>query len=183
MNGNILLRPTKYGVPTVTKHMYLNNAAFTKGNTAPTQVILGDLNAWKFDIGDDAVMTRMLRSDWKIGTDLIVKVCWYIDEVYASDKEIQWRVRWTALPHDFSETVDAPVHSGEIDSGDIDIPAIAKRMGVSIIGTIPGTSLSVKDMLGFTLSRIAVTHDNPTQDPAAHHLVIDYTADKLGDAT
>ena len=180
MSGHILLQPTKYGIPLKIKHMYLNNAALTKGNTAPTQVILGNLNAWKFDIGDDAVMTRMLRTDWAVGTDLTVKVCWYIDEVYAPDKEIQWRVKWSALPHDFSEAVDAPVHSGQIDSGDIDIPAVAKRMGVSTIGIIAGANLSALDMLGFTLSRIAVTHDNPAQDPGIHHLIIDYLSDKLG---
>jgi len=180
MSGNILLRPTKYGIPLKVKHMYLNNAAFTKGATAPTQVILGNLNGWEWDIGDDAVMTRMLRSDWAVGTDLTVGVCWYIDEVYAPDKEIQWRVKWSALPHDFSETVDAPAHSGQIDSGDIDIHAIAKRMGMSIIGTIAAANLSAGDMLGFTLSRIAVTNDNPAAKPTAHHLDIAYLSDKLG---
>jgi len=167
----------------VTKQIYLNNAAFTKGATAPTQVILGNLNAWQFDIGDDAVMTVMLPPDWAAGTLITIKVCWYIDEAYAADKEIQWRVDWSALPHDFSETVDAPTHSGQIDSGDIDIPAVAKRMGLSTIGTIAGANLSAGDMLGFTLSRIAVTNDNPTADPGIHHLVIEYTADKLGKAT
>jgi len=160
--------------------MYLNNAAFTKGGTAPTQDILGNLNDWKFDIGDDAVMTRMLRTDWAEGTDLAVGVCWYIDEAYTPDKEVQWRVKWSALPHDFSEAVDAPAHSGQIDSGDIDIHAIAKRMGMSIVGIIPGASLSAEDMLGFTLSRIAVTNDNPTAKPGAHHLDIAYLSDKLG---
>jgi len=81
---------------------------------------------------------------------------------------------------DFSEAVDAPTHSGQIDSGDINIPAVAKRTGVSTIGTIAGGSLSVEDMLGFTLSRIDVTNDDPTADPGAHHLVIEYLADKLG---
>jgi len=128
-------------------------------------------------------MTAMLPPDWAVGTLITIKVCWYIDEAYAADKEVQWRVDWSALPHDFSETVDAPTHSGQIDSGDIDIPAVAKRMGLSTIGTIAGANLSAGDMLGFTLSRIAVTNDNPTADPAIHHLIIEYTADKLGAAT
>lgn len=171
------------GTGRIIRKMYLNNAAFTKGGTAPTQVILGNLNGWEWDIGDDAVMTRMLRTDWAVGTDLTIGVCWYIDEAYAADKEIQWRVDWSALPHDFSETVDAPVHSGQIDSGDIDIPAVAKRMGTSTIGIVSGASLSAEDMLGFTLSRIAVTNDNPTAKPTAHHLVIEYISDKLGTET
>jgi len=174
---------TLAGTARVTKHIYLNNAAFTKGGTAPTQLVLGNFNAWSFDIGDDAVMTRMIPPDWAVGTDLIIKVCWYIDEAYASDKEVQWRVDWSALPHDFTETVDSPTHSGQIDSGDINIHATAKRMGVSTIGTISGASLSAGDMLGFTLSRIDVTHDDPTADPDIHHLIIEYTADKLGGAT
>lgn len=172
-----------HGTARVIKQIYLNNAAFTKGGTAPTQVILGNLNAWEFDIGDDAVMTSMLPPDWAAGTDITIKVCWYIDEAYVADKEIQWRVDWSALPHNFSEAVDAPTHSGQIDSGDINIPAVAKRMGLSTIGTIVAGDLSAHDMLGFTLSRIAVTNDDPTADPAIHHLIIEYTADKLGTAT
>jgi len=84
---------------------------------------------------------------------------------------------------DFSEAVDAPTHSDQIDSGDIDIPAVAKRMGVSTIGAIAGGSLAAGDMLGFTLSRIAVTNDDPTNDPAIHHLIIEYSVNKLGQAT
>lgn len=178
-SGGVLMS----GTARVIKKMYLNNAAFTKGGTAPTQVILGNLNGWEFDIGDDAVMTRMICSDWATGTDLTVKVCWYIDEAYTSDKEIQWRIDWSALPHDFSETVDSPTHSGQIDSGVINIPAVAKRMGTSTVGTISGASLSAGDMLGFTLSRIAVAGDDPTAKPTIHHLIIEYTADKLGTAT
>ena len=174
---------TLAGTARVTKQIYLNNAAFTKGTTAPTQVILGDLNGWEFDIGDDAVMTIMLPDDWASATALTVKVCWYIDEAYASDKEVQWRIDWSAIPHDFSETVDAPTHSGQEDSGDINIPAVAKRMGTSTIGTISGASLSAGDMLGFKLSRIDVTNDDPTNDPTVHHLIIEYISDKLGIAT
>ena len=174
---------TLAGTGKVTQQLYLNNAAFTKGATAPTQVILGDFNAWEFDIGDDAVITYMIPPDWTPGTDLTIKVCWYIDEAYAADKEIQWRLDWSALPMDFSEAVDAPTHSDQIDSGDIDIPAVAKRMGVSTIGAIAGGSLAAGDMLGFTLSRIAVTNDDPTNDPAIHHLIIEYSVNKLGQPT
>lgn len=172
---------TLAGTARVTKQVYLNNAAFTKGTTAPTQVILGNLNAWEFDIGDDAVMTHMLPDNWAVGTNLTIKVCWYIDEAYASDKEVQWRVDWSALPHDFSETVDSPTHFGQIDSGDINIPTNAKEMGTSTVGTISGGSLTAEDMLGFTLSRIDVTNDDPTKDPAIHHLIIEYTSDRLGE--
>jgi hypothetical protein len=171
------------GTARVTKSIYLSNAAFTKGTTAPTQVILGNYNGWEFDIGDDAVMTVALPPDWAAGTDLTVRVCWYIDEAYASDKEVQWRVDWSAAPTDFSETTDSPTHTGQIDSGDIDIATNAKEMGMSTIGTISGSSLSLGDTLGFTLSRIAVTNDNPTNDPGVHHLLVLYTSDKLGTAT
>ena len=171
---------TLVGTARVTKRIFLNNAAFTKGATAPVQVILGNLNGWEFDINDDAVMTIMMPDDWDSTTDITIKVCWYIDEAYAADKEIQWRVDWSALPHDFTETVDAPTHSGQIDSGDIDIPAVAKRMGASTIGTIVAANLSAGDMLGFTLSRIAVTHDDPTAKPTIHHLIIEYTSNKIG---
>lgn len=169
-----------HGTARVLKHLHFNNAAFTKGSTAPTQVILGNYNGWSFDIGDDSVITATLPDDWDPTTDLTIKVCWYIDEAYAADKEIQWRVDWSALPEDFTEAVDAPTHSGQIDSGDINIPAVAKTNGESTIGTIAAASLSALDCLGFTLSRIAVTNDDPTDDPIVLHLTIEYTSNKLG---
>lgn len=172
-----------HGTARVLRHLHFNNAAFTKGSTAPTQVILGNHNGWEFDIGDDSVIIATLPDDWDPTTDITIKVCWYIDEAYAVDKEIQWRVDWSAIPEDFTETVDAPTHSGQIDSGDINIPAVAKTIGESTIGTIAAASLSALDCLGFTISRIAVTNDNPTADPVALHLTIEYVSNKLGIAT
>ena len=180
MLANLRLLPTKYGLPTVTKKIFLNNSVFTKGQSAPTQVILGNFNGWSFDIGDDSVMVTGVPFDWKAGTNLTLKVCWYINEAYASDKEIQWRIKWSALPHNFSEAVDAPVHSGQIDSGDINIPAVAKRMGTSTVGIIAGASLTAMEMLGLTLTRIAVTNDNPSGDPVAHHIALEYTSNTIG---
>lgn len=164
----------------IQKHLYLNNAAFTKGNTAPAQVILGNYNGWEFDVGDDSVMIYDMPDDWIVGTDMVVKVCWYIDEGDAS-KYVEWQIAWSAIPHNFSEAVDSPGNSGTLQSGDIACNAAAKRLGDSVIGVIPGASLADHDALGFTLSRIAAAGDAPTAKPTAHHLQIEYQSNKRGD--
>jgi len=171
------------GTARVTKQLYLDNANFGKGGTAPSQEIDSGFTAWDFDIGDDSVLVTELPADWASGTDVILKVCWYVNDTYSSDKEVQWRIDWKAVPHDASETIISPTHSGQEDSGDINIPAVAYTMILSTVGTIVGADLSAGDMFGLTLSRIGVTNDDPANNPRVHHLAIVYTVNKLGKAT
>jgi len=178
-NGEINLE----GTARVKKQIYLDNANLGKGGTAPDQIIDGGCTAWEFDIGDDSVLVTELPKDWAESTDLTIKICWYIDEEYSSDKEVQWRTSWIAIGHDGTEQVGSPEHSGQVDSGDINIHAVANTMLLSSICTISSSNLSVGDMLGLTISRIDVTHDDPTNDPRVHHVLVEYTADKLGKAT
>jgi hypothetical protein len=176
---------TLAGTARVKKHVDLANAALGKGSTAPTQVIIGTYTAWEFDIGDDAVLDLDVPPDWASGTDIVLTVCWYIDEAYATASgEVQWRMAWSACPHDSTEAIDAPTHTGSADSGDVNIPATAKYLTETTVLTISGASLSAGDALGITLSRIALTGGtDPTADPAIVHVEMQYTADKLGEAT
>jgi hypothetical protein len=80
--------------------------------------------------------------------------------------------------------IDAPTHTGTLDFGDQNIPATAKYLTRSAAGTISGASLSAEDLLGFTVSRVALDDgSDPTAEPGIAHLQIHYTADKLGIAT
>ena len=176
---------TLAGTARVKKHVSLANASLGKGTTAPSQVTIGNYNAWEFDISDDSVLDIDLPPDWASGTDVVFVVCWYINEAYATNSgEVQWRMAWSACPHGATEAIDAPTHSGSSDSGDVNIPATAKYLTETTVLTISGASLSVGDAIGITLSRIALTGGtDPTADPAIVHVEMQYTADKLGEAT
>ena len=162
----------------------IENANLGKGATAPAQVILGNYNGWEYDISDDSVFTFHLPHDWASSTDVTINFDWYIDEAYATNSgEVKWQAAWAATPHDSTEAVDAPTHTGTADTGDINIPATAKYLTEDSV-TISGASLSAEDQIGITLSRIALTDgNNPSSGkPTIVDVHIEYTADKLGEA-
>lgn len=174
---------TMVGTARVTRRIVLGNAALGKGAVAPAEVVIGNFESWEFDIGDNAVLDLELPPDYSAGTDLTVNVHWYINEAYATNTgEVRWQVAWSALPHGGTEAIDAPTHTGTVDTGDINIPATAKYFTNNDVGTISGASLSVGDSVGLKLSRIAlVGGNNPTADPAAVHLEVIYTSNSLGE--
>ena len=175
---------TLYGTARVTKRIVMAAADYGHGAVPPDSTVVGKYHVWSYDLNDDSVMSFELPPDWATGTDITISVDWAIDEAYAVDKEIRWEVTWAATPHDGSEALDAPTHTGTLDPGDKDIPSVAKTLDRTLMGSIPNASLAVGDDIGITLKRIAIgAGDNPTADPFVIHLTIEYIADKLGEAT
>jgi hypothetical protein len=177
---------TLAGTARVKKSLDFTGAQLERGATAPTAVSVGDYTTWEYDIGDDSIIDAFeIPHDWASGTDLTVELHWQINEAYATNNgEVQWRVDWSATPDDASESIAAPTHSGQIDSGDVDIPATARYLTKTVIGTISGSDIALGDEIGMTLSRIAIDGgSDPTADPGAIHVHVVYTADKLGEAT
>jgi hypothetical protein len=173
------------GTARVTKCKQFEGIYLGKGGTAPDEVKLGNYIGYSYDIADDSIITFKLPNDWADGTDLTVACRWYINEAYATaNGEVNWQAAWAAVPADKSEAVDAPTHSGNVTSGDQNIPATAKTLDETSIGTISGASLSAGDEIGITFERIAlVGGTDPTADPVVTCLGVAYTADKLGTAT
>lgn len=171
------------GTARVTKEIILAAAYLERGVTAPDLSLLGDFLTWSYDINDDSVITALIPDDWAPGTDIIIKVHWFIDEAYAADKEVKWQCEYSLCPHDETEAIDAPTHSGTLTSSSQNIPAVAKRLTETQIGAISAASISAGDEIGLTLTRIAADNDDPTADPQVVHLEIMYTANKLGIAT
>ena len=177
---------TLFGTARVTSQIPIDNANLGKGNTAPTQIIIGDYNSWEYDINDDTVFTFHIPHDWAAGTAITISIDWFIDQAYVTNSgEVKWQIVWAATPHDASEPLDGPTHTGTADTGDINIPAIAKAIKEDGL-TIAGASLSTEDQVGVTISRIALTDgNNPSGnvDPAIVDIHIQYIADKLGENT
>jgi len=175
------------GTARVEKEIEIKAVSLAPGSTGPDAVILGNYLGYSYDINDDSVSDFEVPFDWAEGTDLTVKIYWYCNEDYAlgdNNGEVQWQILWSAMPKDESELVDSPTHTGTIDYVDQNIPANAKELTSTAGGTIAGTSLSSGDMIGFTISRIALDGGNdPTADPVIVRIEIEYTSDTLGEAT
>jgi hypothetical protein len=174
-----------HGTARVEKEVNVAIRDFAPGASGPQDEIYGDYHVKEFTIGDDAIVDFELPHDWAAGTDLSVYVIWMIDEAYATGSgEVQWQITWSACPTGATEAIDAPTHSGTLDFGDQNIPATAKYLTRSAVGTISGASLSAEDLIGLTVSRVALDDgSNPTAEPGIAHLQVHYTADKLGIAT
>ncbi len=176
---------TLAGTARVTKKLIVPKMQLEFGGTAPNQTTLGNYLGYSYDINDDSIVSTELPVDWAAGTDVIIEADWYINEAYATaNGEIQWQAAWSACPHDSSEAVDAPTHTGTVTSGDVNIPATAKHLTETAIGTISGASLAAGDEIGITFERIALVGGvDPTADPVVINFYLKYTADKLGTAT
>lgn len=175
---------TLNGTARVVAQIGIQNANLGKGSTAASQVILGNFDGWEFDINDDAVFTFHLPHDWATGTDVTLNVDWYCDEDFVTNSgEARWEIAYSAVPHDGTETVDAPTHSATVDTGDVNIPTNAKTFIESAV-TLIAANLAVEDQIGVTLKRIAlVGGSNPTAKPTVIDVHIEYVRNKLGEAT
>jgi len=178
---------TLAGTARVKKTIDMAGATFEIGATAPSSNVVGTYLTWSYDIDDDSVMTFELPHDWAVGTDLTIKVDWGINRAYGTESaEVQWNLAWSACPHDASESLAAPTHSGVLDPGDQNIPATANFLTRTTMGNISGASLSVEDEIGLQISRVDIddgADPGAAVDPYITHLYIEYIADKLGEAT
>ena len=174
---------TLYGTARKTKHVVISNADLGKGATGASEAIVGKYTVWEFGLNDDAVMDLEVPPDWASGTDILVSIHWQINEAYAAaNGEVQWEVTWAATPHDETEALDGPTHTGTLDGGDQDIPAVARHLTYTDIGTISGASLSAEDAIGLTLKRVALDGGtDPTAEPGVVHLELAYTVDSFGE--
>lgn len=176
---------TFHGTAMVAKEIEVVAMSFAPGASGATQTLLGYYSGYAYTINNDMIAQFELPHDWASGTNLAVKLYWYIDEDFVDNSgEVQWTVDWSACPIDETETVDAPTHSGSIDYGDQDIPANAKELTTTAAGTIAAASLASGDVIGLKISRVVLdTGANPTAEPVIIRAEIAYTSDRLGEVT
>lgn len=154
------------------------NSNLGKGVTAPAQVILGNYTGWEYDINDDSVLTLDLPADLDTNNDIQIHLEWFINEAYATaNAQVQWQLDWSLSPVDGSEAIDAPTDSGTLTSGDVNINAIAKSINNITTMVIPAANIGLEDILGLTLTRIALSGagTDPTAKPTLLAVHIEYT--------
>lgn len=172
------------GTARVIKKIEIISVSLSPGSTGPDPVILGDYIGYSYDIGDDSVAGFEIPYDWDTSTALSVKIYWYINEAFVTNNgETAWTIDWSACPTDATETVDAPTHTGTINFSDQIVPVNAKELTKTAAGTIAAASLSEGDLVGFTITRVAAGGPAPTADPVIVRIEIEYTSNRLGEAT
>lgn len=174
-------KQTMVGTARVVQDVQIPLTAFGKGVAAPATVYIGNYIGWEYTINDTTYYSTEIPLDWDSTSGLNIELHWYIDEAYgtAPNGEIRWNLIYTATKEDGSETVDAVTTT--IDSGDINIPATAKRL-VQTLLTIPAASLQSHDVIGIQVKRVAlVGGNNPTAKPTLIGAMIEYTSNKLGE--
>jgi hypothetical protein len=174
-------KQTMVGTARVERDVVIPLTAFGKGVAAPATVYIGNYIGYEYTINDTAYFSTEVPYDWDSTSDLEIEIHWYIDEAYATapNGEVRWNLIYTATKEDGSETVDAA--TATIDSGDINIPATAKRL-VQTELSIPAASLQAHDVIGVQVKRIAlVAGNNPTAKPTLIGAMIQYISNKLGE--
>ena len=171
------------GTGRVTKELIFYATALGKGGTAPTESIVDNFNIESYTIGDDSVVKFEMPSDWATGTDLTVGLHWACNEAYVTASgEVQWQVTWRAVKT--GEAYDSAGASGTIEHEDINIHATARALVETDLGIIAGASLEAGDVVGMTLSRVALdAGTDPTAEAEVLLMEVKYIADKLGTAT
>jgi len=155
-----------------------------KGATAPTLTRLGNTHGYAFAVNDDGYMSFEVPTNWDGSTGIDIRIHVYTNEAYAfNSAEIRFQGVWCAVPEDGSEAVDGATHTGTLDSGDINVLAVAKGMLDLSLGVIAAGSLAAHDTVFILLSRIALVAGNdPAVNPVVIHAEFEYIANKLGEA-
>ena len=165
------------------RRVRISMSATGKAAAAPTTVYVGSFAGYRFDINDAIYYTSEIMQRWDEITDIEVLLNWCINEVYLTNNgKIQWQLDWCAVPGDGSEGIDAPVHSGTLVSGDLNIGTILYgNIKTTFTTDLPAASLGQFDLLGLKLTRIALdSGSNPTAKPVALQAEMIVTIDKLG---
>ena len=151
----------------------IQNADFGKGASSPTQTTIGNYSIWSFTTLNDAVFSINLPADLDIAEDIEVHIEWGCPTAVASTF-IVWDMAWSLIPNDASEALTSPTLTGTMNSGDIQVPALANSL-TNYIGTIPASNLSEGDILGITLTRPAASGTAPASDPWIVAVHLEYT--------
>lgn len=172
-----------HGTARVVKDIEIPLSGFGKGAAAPATVYLGNLIGFEFTTNDVVYYAQEMPYDWDSATALSFEMRWYVDEAFstAPSGEVRWQLSYVALKENGTEAADTAATA--VDSGDINIPTDAKCITETKFA-IPAAALQADDLLFVSIKRIAIAGGNaPTAKPVMVGAALEYTANKLGEAT
>jgi hypothetical protein len=150
------------------------------GNSAPTLALFRNnvyLHSFAGNASRDVDATFKVPNDWKVGTDIKVRVQWSVN--VTSTGSVWWGLEYTTAPENgvFGATT--------LNSSTTSIATASQyKHFVSSLGTIPAASLDVNNMVVMRLYRNANdASDTFTGAAFLLDLVISYQADSIGSKT
>ena len=173
---------TMAGTARVKKEFTIPLSDFNPGATGPTPALCGLFPAQSFGIDEDMHTSFEIPSDCDTSVDVKIEIYWAINEAYATNSgEVQWQAEYRSVA--VGESVDNGGATSVVDSGDINIPATAYTLAKTEL-TISAASISQDDLVAINLARIDIdTGTDPTAEPCVVMVNLEYTSNKLGEAT
>jgi len=169
------------GTARVKKYLYIGAGSFRRGASAPDQGTEGTFATLLFadNVTEEAFVNIHIPPDWAVGTDIELAVYWAPTSAGAG--HVAWEFDWEAVAEHVDEVLGAG--STHVDIHD-DTQSRDNELLETPYGAIAGASIAVDDTIGIKLYR---DHDdagdNYVGDAALIHMEIEYTANKLGEAT
>ena len=177
-NGSLTFNGTSRFYNTTRK---ISGKALEVSSIPPTSEITGYVDYEKYTIGDTSVFTDISDLRRIQYSNINVKILWVCLENYATNSgEVQWQVQWSTIAKDGGGTLAVPQYTGTVKSGDVNIPTNSGEIKETVI-SIPGTNIDRNNIIGFSLSRVALDGgNNPTVEPGIIEVLIEMAHDNLG---
>lgn len=147
------------------------------GSSPPAPVTVAPFRGYAYTVGDDSYFQVPVPNDIQDNTDISIIAKWATNETYATNSgEVQFQVNFEVLDNSGTLAVGAgPNYSAQ--SGDLNLAAVQRAASEDTLGTLAEEYWSAGDLLGITLSRIAIRDgNNPSaQEPEIYEIWLSYT--------
>ena len=167
------------GTTTKSMRIALQDLLWVPGGVEPTPVgANGTWNSLEYTINDYSYFSFAVPSDWEEGTDIEVKIYWFINEAGGSGQIIGWYITYGICPAD--ESIDIQVaYADYVESGAIDIPTISRSLATTSL-ILDSTYITADTNLGIELGRYNNSWTSPTDEPKIVDIQIIYTSSSGG---
>ena len=167
------------GTTTKSMRIALQDLLWVPGGVEPTPVgANGTWNSLEYTIDDYSYFSFAVPSDWEEGTDIEVKIYWFINEAGGSGQIIGWYITYGICPAD--ESIDIQVaYADYVESGAIDIPTISRSLATTSL-ILDSTYITADTNLGIELGRYNNSWTSPTDEPKIVDIQIIYTSSSGG---
>jgi hypothetical protein len=146
------------------------------GAVPPAMTVVSNFNLASYTINDDSVIQMRVPKTWypNARNGLRVNIQWACPNAYVN-QDVNWQIDWEAVPLNGAEAIGAATHTGTAATGDINVPLVADAPQENLLDEILPAELSPGDMIGITITRIAVAGVDPANEPYILGVTVDLT--------
>ena len=151
------------------------------GGTPPVPVTVAPYRGYAYTVGDSSYFQFPLPIDFMQETnpsttpaDTGIFIRWGCNETYAANTgAVRWQIAWETCDQN-GESLGAG-RAGRTQTGDINIPTLARQVQQTRVGDLMDQYIEVGDTIGVTISRIATESGvTPVQEPEIYGVWVSY---------